>query len=101
MKGGGIVVLVIFIFLFFCFIWGIASVVGSAHEKLQAKSKKTFWPPKSEKSSYSKPMPGDFQTKDDFKIPMADEKNYAPHLGASSKTQQISQEWFFDRRRIF
>ena len=40
MKNEGIVALVIFIFLFFCFIWGITSVVGGTCKKVQAKSKK-------------------------------------------------------------
>lgn len=37
MKGGGIVFLVIFIFLFICFVWGVASVVGNARNAIKAK----------------------------------------------------------------
>lgn len=82
MKGGGIVVLVIFIFLFLCFIWGIASVVGGAREKIQAKSKKikSFCPSKSDPTSSPTPMPGDFQTKDGADVAMADEKKSMSHI---------------------
>ena len=104
MKGGGIVLLVIFVFLFICFVWWIASVVGGAREKVQSKSKKIkpFWPPKSEPTSSSNSMPGDFQKKDGSETPIVDEKKiYAPNPGTYSKTQPIAQERFFDRRRIF
>lgn len=37
MKGGSIVVLVIFVFLFICFVWGIASIVGSARDTVKSK----------------------------------------------------------------
>lgn len=37
MKGGGIVLLAIFIFLFTCFVWGVASVVGNARDAIKAK----------------------------------------------------------------
>lgn len=76
MKGGGIVFLVIFVFLFICFVWWIASVVGGAREKVQSKSKKIkpFWPPKSEPTSSSNSMPGDFQKKDGSETPIVDEK---------------------------
>ena len=37
MKGGSIVVLVIFVFLFICFVWGIASIVGSARDAIKSK----------------------------------------------------------------
>lgn len=37
MKGGGIVFLVIFIFFFICFVWGIASVVGNTRDAIQSK----------------------------------------------------------------
>ncbi|MFC4621053.1 SHOCT domain-containing protein [Comamonas nitrativorans] len=82
MKGGGIVALVIFIFLFFCFIWGIASVVGGAREKVQAKSKKikSFMPHKSEPTSSHSPAPGNFPTKDGADVAMADEKKSMNHI---------------------
>lgn len=37
MKGGGIVFLVIFIFLFICFVWGITSVVNKARDAIQSR----------------------------------------------------------------
>ena len=36
MKGGGIVFLVIFFFLFICFVWGVASVVGNVRDAIKA-----------------------------------------------------------------
>lgn len=91
MKGGGIVALVIFIFLFFCFIWGIASVVSGAREKVQAKSKKikSLCPSKSEPTSSSTPMPGDFQSKDGADVAMADEKKSMNHI--LEHLQKLSQ----------
>ena len=37
MKGGGIVFLIIFVFLFICFIWGITSVVGKVRDAISSK----------------------------------------------------------------
>lgn len=37
MKGGSIVVWVIFVFLFICFVWGIASIIGSARDAVKSK----------------------------------------------------------------
>ena len=34
MKDGGIVLLVIFVFLFICFVWGITSVVNKARDAI-------------------------------------------------------------------
>ena len=37
MKGGGIVLLVIFVFLFICFVWGITSVVNKARDAIKSR----------------------------------------------------------------
>lgn len=37
MKGGGIVLLVILIFLFICFVWGVSSVIGSIRDAISSK----------------------------------------------------------------
>ena len=95
MKGGGIVALVVFIFLFFCFIWGIASVVGRACEKVQAKSKKikSLCPSKSERTSSHSLAPGNFQTKDGADVALADEKKSMSHiLEHLGKLSQLHKE---------
>lgn len=50
MKGGGIVLLVIFVFFFICFVWGVASVVGNARNAIQFKRA----PEKNDVSEYPK-----------------------------------------------
>ena len=37
MKGGGIVLLVIFVFLFICFMWGVFSVIGSIRDAIPSR----------------------------------------------------------------
>ena len=59
MKGGGIVLLVIFVFLFICFVWGISSVVGNVRNAIQSKQtrSKDADPDKPISSLSSKQMP--------------------------------------------